>query len=140
MFAFGDTGGIPNRSLSTDDILGIGSIYPSANFQSSTGALAGTITQGGTGIFGTHVVVTDASSGNVVADGLTNTDGTYSIFVPPGQYNVVTLPLAGIYDITNYGGWACGYAENSPPCCDPSDPACNGKQLIPLANYTGKFK
>lgn len=142
MFAFGDTGGVPNRALSTDDILGIGSIYPSANFASITGALSGTVTQqGASGIFGSHVLVIDAHSGNAVADGLTGANGHYSIVVPPGQYNVVALPLAGIYDITNYGGWACGYGENSPPCCDPTqDPSqCNGAQLSPPVNYTGKF-
>ncbi|HEV2500149.1 MAG TPA: matrixin family metalloprotease [Terriglobia bacterium] len=142
MFAFGDTGGVPNRNLSTDDILGIGSIYPSASFASSTGSLAGTVTQGASGIFASHVLVIDTTSGNAVADGLTDTNGNYSIDVPPGQYNVVALPLAGIYDITNYGGWACGYGENSPPCCDPTlDPTlCNGTQLSPPTNYTGKFK
>ncbi|MGH9404140.1 MAG: matrixin family metalloprotease [Terriglobia bacterium] len=142
MFAFGDTGGVPNRNLSTDDILGIGSIYPSASFASAVGSVAGTVTQGSSGIFASHVLVIDANSGNAVADGLTDINGNYSIDVPPGQYNVVALPLAGLYDITNYGGWACGYGENSPPCCDPTqDPTqCNGTQLSPPTNYTGKFK
>lgn len=142
MFAFGDTGGVPNRALSTDDALGIGSLYPSSNFASIVGSISGTVTQqGASGIFASHVLVIDASSGNAVADGLTSTNGNYSIDVPPGHYNVVALPLAGIYDITNYGGWACGFGENSPPCCDPTqDPSqCNGKQFSPPVNYTGKF-
>lgn len=142
MFAFGDSGGAPNRTLSTDDILGIGSIYPSGAFASLTGSLSGTVTQGSSGIFASHVLIIDATSGNAIADGLTDTKGNYSVDVPPGQYNVVALPLSGIYDITNYGGWACGYGENSPPCCDPTqDPTqCAGAQLSPPTNYTGKFK
>ncbi|MGH9406370.1 MAG: matrixin family metalloprotease [Terriglobia bacterium] len=140
MFAFGDTGGVPNRTLSTDDVLGIGSVYPSSGFASAAGTLSGAVSLSGSGIFGSHVLVIDASSGNAVADTLTNTDGSYSLLVPPGQYNVVALPLAGIYDITDFGGWACGYSENSPPCCDPtSDTTCTGKQLSPPTNYTGKF-
>ncbi len=139
MFAFGDLGGVPQRTLSVDDAVGIGSIYPSSNFASLTGTLSGTITMGGSGIFAAHVVVMGAQSGLAVTDGLTNTDGTYSIFVEPGQYNVVVLPLAGLYDISNYGGWACGYEENGPPCCDPSSSGCTAAALSPPTNYSGKF-
>lgn len=139
MFAFGDTGGVPQSTLSVDDAVGIGSIYPSSNFKSLTGTLSGTISMGGSGIFAAHVVVIGAQSGDAVTDGLTNTDGTYSIFVVPGQYNVIALPLAGIYDISNYGGWACGYEENGPPCCDPSSSSCTATALSPPTNYSGKF-
>ncbi|MGH9326630.1 MAG: matrixin family metalloprotease [Terriglobia bacterium] len=139
MYAFGDSGGVPQRVLSTDDAIGIGSIYPSSNFSSLTGTLSGTILMGGSGIFAAHVVVTGTPSGAAVADGLTNSDGTYSIFVQPGQYNVIALPLAGLYDISNYGGWACGYEENGPPCCDPSTSGCTATALTPPTNFSGKF-
>ncbi|MGH9397269.1 MAG: matrixin family metalloprotease [Terriglobia bacterium] len=147
MFAYGDAGRVPTRILSVDDAIGIGSIYPSSNFATVTGTLSGTVKLGGQGIFASHVVVIDTNSGNAVTDGLTNADGTYSIFVPPGQYNVVALPLTGIYHLTlaNFNVWACGYGElpsgNVPPCCDPTnDPSCNkAGALSPPTNYSGKF-
>ncbi|MGH9357646.1 MAG: matrixin family metalloprotease, partial [Terriglobia bacterium] len=88
MFAFGDEGTVPTRNLSEDDILAVGSVYPSASFQSAVGKLSGTVTLNGSGIFAAHVVVTDANTGLAVTDGLTNSDGTYSIFAPPGSYQV----------------------------------------------------
>ncbi|MDE3180348.1 MAG: matrixin family metalloprotease [Acidobacteriota bacterium] len=142
MFAFGDAGGVPSRALSVDDAIGIGSIYPSVNFSAMTGTLSGSVSLSSKGIFGAHVVVIDASSGNAVTDAITNQDGSYSIAgVPPGQYNVIALPLAGIYDLTNFSGWACGYGENVPPCCDPTqDTSCNKTNaLSPPTNYSGKF-
>ncbi|MGH9449021.1 MAG: matrixin family metalloprotease [Terriglobia bacterium] len=142
MFAYGDAGGVPTRVLSVDDAIGMGSIYPSSNFANITGTLAGSVSLSSAGIFGAHVVVIDANSGNAVTDAITNTGGSYSIAgVPPGQYNVIALPLVGIYDLTNFSGWACGYGENVPPCCDPTqDTSCNtSNALSPPTNYSGKF-
>ncbi|MGH9449798.1 MAG: matrixin family metalloprotease [Terriglobia bacterium] len=142
MFAYGDAGGVPTRVLSVDDAIGMGSIYPSPSFASITGTLSGSVSLSSAGIFGAHVVVIDANSGNAVTDAITNTNGSYSITgVPPGQYNVVALPLVGIYDLTNFSGWACGYGENVPPCCDPTqDTSCNkSNALSPPTNYSGKF-
>lgn len=139
MFAFGDAGGVPNRNLSTDDVLGIGTIYPSSNFTSLVGTLNGTVTLSGSGVFAAHVVVTNATSGLAVADGLTNSNGTYSIVVPPGSYHLLALPLAGVYDLSDFAGWACGYEEHGPPCCDPTSSGCTANALTPPTNYTGKY-
>jgi len=60
--------------------------------------------------------------------------------VPPGNYDVLALPLEGIYDLSHFGGWYCGFRPNSPPCCDPStDNTCTGSQIPDPTNYTGKF-
>ncbi|MDE3180439.1 MAG: matrixin family metalloprotease [Acidobacteriota bacterium] len=141
MFAYGDRGVVPQRNLSTDDAIGIGSIYPSANFNSDTGKLTGHANLNGSGVFASHVVVIDSNTGAPVVDTLTNTDGSYSVFVPPGSYNVVALPLAGLYNITAFGSWACGYGDNVPPCCNPATTkSCSATgALTPPTNYTGTF-
>jgi matrixin len=146
MFPFGDTSlaGV-NRTLSTDDIIGIASLYPASSFASSTGQISGTITMSGTGVYAAHLIVIDTSTGNAVIDGLANSDGTYMLQgVPPGQYNLLVLPLSpndsvGLYSLSDFLGWTCGYSENSPPCCDPTtDSTCTGTLTNPT-NYTGKF-
>ena len=96
------------------------------------------------GIYAAHVVAVDASTGNVVLDTLTNSDGGYNLFVPPGSYNVLVLPLApddnhGIYSLPDFSGWTCGYDENAPPCCDTSQGQCLGLPLTNPTNFTGKF-
>ncbi|HEX5482469.1 MAG TPA: matrixin family metalloprotease [Terriglobia bacterium] len=141
MFAFGDAGGVPQRGLSVDDVLGIGSVYPSASFASAVGSLSGTVTLAGTGVFASHVIIIDAQTGSAVVDSLTDTNGKYQVNVPPGQYNVLALPLAGIYDISAFGGWACGYEENAPPCCDPTlnPQQCKGTSIAVPTDYSGKF-
>ncbi|HUY13137.1 MAG TPA: matrixin family metalloprotease [Terriglobia bacterium] len=142
MFAYGDTGGVAIRSLSLDDAIGMGALYPGSNYATLTGTLSGQVTLSGAGVFAAHVVVIDAATGNAVTDGLTDTSGNYQIAgVPPGSYNVLALPLAGIYTLSNFSGWACGFGDNVPPCCDPtSDPSCNKSgALKPHTNYSGKF-
>jgi hypothetical protein len=142
MYPYGDTGVSGSATLSVDDAAGIAFLYPAASFAQITGTLAGKITLQGSGIFAAHVVAIDANTGDAVLDGLTAPDGTYSLVgLPPGTYNVLVLPLAGLYDLTNFGGWSCGYDEaaNAPPCCDPAAPACNGTPVPNPTNYTGKF-
>ena len=142
MYPFGDTTstGQP-RVLAIDDAVGVAFLYPSSNFASATGTISGQVTLSGSGIFAAHVIAIDAASGNAVVDGLTDTSGKYNLVgVPPGNYDVLALPLVGIYDLSHFGGWACGYESvNSPPCCDPTEPTCNGTELKPPTNYTGKF-
>lgn len=142
MFAYGDTGGVAVRTLSVDDAIGMGALYPSSNYAALTGTLAGQVTLSSAGIFAAHVVVIDAATGNAITDGLTDTSGNYQITgVPSGSYNVLALPLTGIYTLSNFSGWSCGYGENVPPCCDPTlDPSCNKSgALNPPTNYSGKF-
>ncbi len=144
MFPFGDTGASEQRTLAVDDAAGLAFLYPGATFGTSTGSVAGTVTLGGTGAFAAHVVVVDATTGNAVVDGLTNQDGTYNIQgVPPGSYNVLVLPLAadinsGVYILSDFSGWSCGYSENSPPCCQSGTSGCSGTLTNPT-NYTGKY-
>jgi len=122
MYAFGDTGALgQQRTLSIDDAAGVAFLYQGANFPSATGTISGQVTLSGSGIFAAHVLAIDATSGNAVIDGFTDTSGNYSLIgVPPGHYSVLALPLAGVYDLSDFGGWYCGFSENSPPCCDPS--------------------
>ncbi len=149
MYPFGDTGQSQSRTLAVDDSAGIAFLYPAAAFSTATGRISGLVTMSGKGIFASHVIAIDTTTGDAVIDGLTNPDGTYNLIgIPPGTYNVLALPLAadsnsGIYTLTDFGGWSCGYAgtmENSPPCCDlATDPKCTGTRENNPTNYTGKF-
>jgi hypothetical protein len=147
MYPFGDTNlGDQTTSLAIDDIVGMAFLYPGAGFLTATGAISGKITLNSSGIFASHVVAVNAATGLAVMDGLTNPDGTYRLDgVPPGTYNVITLPLSpdqnfGIYTLDAFSGWSCGYGKNSPPCCDPqTDSTCTGTRRAVPTNYTGKF-
>jgi hypothetical protein len=142
MYPFGDTvsTGQP-RVLAIDDKVGVAFLYPGGNFASATGTISGRVTLSGSGTFAAHVIAIDAASGNAVVDGLTDTSGNYSLVgVPPGNYDVLALPLTGVYDLSHFGGWYCGFRLNSPPCCDPAtDSTCTGSQIPDPTNYTGKF-
>jgi hypothetical protein len=145
MFPAGDTGESQQRTLSTDDIIAISFLYPSSNFASYLGTISGQVMLPNVGgAYAAHVVAIDANTGNVVLDGLANTDGSYRLFVPPGSYNVLVLPLApndnqGIYSLSDFSGWACGYDESAPPCCNPGAGQCLGAPLVNPTNFTGKF-
>jgi len=145
MFPAGDTGASQQRTLSTDDIIAIGFLYPSSNFASYLGIISGQVTFSSMGgVYAAHVAAIDANTGNVVLDGLTNADGTYNLFVPPGSYNVLVLPLApndqqGICSLVDFSGWTCGYNESAPPCCDTATSTCSGVTITNPTNFTGKF-
>jgi hypothetical protein len=145
MFPFGDTGESQQRTPSTDDLIAISFLYPSSNFLSYMGAISGQVMSPNIGgVFAAHVVAIDANTGNVVLDGLANKDGSYKLFVPPGSYNVLVLPLApddnhGIYSLSDFSGWTCGYDESAPPCCDTGAGQCLGAPVTNPTNYTGKF-
>jgi hypothetical protein len=156
MYPFGDTSatGI-QRTLAVDDAAGIAFLYhtPGGSFDTSTGIISGQVTLNSSGIFAAHVIAIDATPGSAtigsaVIDGLTDTAGNYRLVgLPPGTYNVLALPLApdinsGLYSLSNFSGWSCGFAstaENSPPCCDPTQPSCTGTPENNPTNYTGKF-
>jgi hypothetical protein len=145
MFPAGDTGGSQQRVLSTDDLIGISFLYPSSNFATYLGSISGQVTFANVGgVYAAHVVAIDATTGNVVVDTLANTNGGYQLFVPPGSYNVLVLPLApddyhGIYSLSDFAGWTCGYDETAPPCCDPGAGQCLGAPLANPTNFTGTF-
>jgi hypothetical protein len=83
------------RNLSTDDIAGISTLYPPANF-ATMGTLNGTVrTTGSVAVYGAIVVAVNAS-GQPVASTVTDPSGSYSIQgLPPGPYTVFAEPLAG---------------------------------------------
>jgi len=145
MFPAGDTGESQQRTLSADDLIGISFLYPSSNFSSYLGVISGQVTFANVGgVYAAHLVAIDATSGNVVVDGLANADGSYKLFVPPGSYNVLVLPLApddnhGIYSLSDFSGWTCGYDESAPPCCNPGNGQCIGSPLTNPTNYTGTY-
>lgn len=145
MFPFGDTTATGQQlALASDDAIGISSLYPCVNpasgpsctakFSTATGKISGTVTLNSAGTFGAHVVAIDTSTGDVVTDGLTAPDGSYTLVgVPPGNYNVLVLPLApdansGIILLDDFSGWECGYGDSN--CSNiPQNPT----------NYTGRF-
>lgn len=145
MFPAGDTGESQQRTLSSDDIIGISYLYPSSSFASYMGAISGQVSLPNmSGIYAAHVVAIDSKTGNVVLDGLANQEGGYKLFVPPGSYNLLVLPLApddshGIFSINDFSGWTCGYDESAPPCCDTSVGQCFGVPLINPVNFSGTY-
>jgi len=145
MFPFGDTGESQQRTLSSDDVIAISFLYPSSTFASYLGEISGQAAFPGIGgIFAAHVLAIDASTGNVVVDTLANSGGNYKLFVPPGSYNVLVLPLApddnhGIYSLSDFSGWTCGYDESAPPCCNTGADQCVGVPLVYPTDFTGKF-
>jgi hypothetical protein len=135
MFPFGDsTAAGQQTQLSTDDAIGISFLYPSSSFNTATGAISGTVSSSGTGMFGAHVVAVNVSTGDVVIDTLAAPDGSYNMVgVPPGSYYVLALPLApntdsGLLTLDNFSGWACGYADSG----------CTTLPQNPVS-YTGRY-
>jgi len=130
MFPFGDSGTGAQRSLGVDDAAGEAFLYPNGSFANATGTVAGTIKLGGQAAFASHVVLLDQQTGIAVTDGLTAADGTYTLKgVPPGNYNVIVLPLSGVFSIDNFALWTCGYASGA---------ICTGVPSNPV-NYSGTF-
>jgi hypothetical protein len=141
MYPFGDTGTSQQRELGTDDVLGIAFLYPAPGFLARTGTVSGRVTSAGSAVFASHVVLVDKTTGVAVMDGLSAPDGSYRLVgVPPGRYKVLALPLAGPYSLQDFGGWACGFAQNAAPCCDPNaDTQCHGKVPPVLTSYNATF-
>ena len=87
--------------LDVDDVAGISSLYPNANF-AQTGSITGRITGSGNGVHLESVVAIRAGAGAVST--LTNPDGTYEIDgIPQGQYFVYAHALPPDADIK--GPW-----------------------------------
>lgn len=91
------------RNLSADDIAGISTLYPPANF-ATLGTLNGTVRDmGNTAVYGAIVVAVNAS-GQPVASTVTDPNGNYSIQgLAPGPYTVFAEPLAGRISSKNIG-------------------------------------
>ena len=61
MTAYGTPSQLDQRTLAYDDMAGVTEIYPNPSAIASLGGLAGTISAGGTPVFGAHVVALDAN-------------------------------------------------------------------------------
>ncbi|MCX6598013.1 MAG: matrixin family metalloprotease [Acidobacteria bacterium] len=80
------------RALAADDIAGLSLLYPTRAFQSSLGAIAGRVTQGGAGQALASVVA--IAPGGAAVGTLTGPDGSYRIEgLAPGTYYVYVHPL-----------------------------------------------
>jgi len=105
MFPFNLAGRTNLRSLSEDDLAGLRTLYPG-----STGSLFGTVigqvertpTQP---VFGAHVVLQDAITGQAVTGGVTFVDGSFRIEgVRLGLYNLYVEPLDGAFPPSTLSG------------------------------------
>jgi hypothetical protein len=112
---------LPNfttRTLSSDDVAGVRSIYgPRAGL----GSIAGRVSYAGDGpAFGAHVFAEDVATGRTVAGNVSLADGRYRIDdLPPGQYRVVAErldePVLADQIGSNAGGYQGLSASNTAP-------------------------
>lgn len=87
-------GNIVDRQLAADDIAGISDIYPDGDFRRTTGTLQGTVTKGGKGIFGGHVVAFNLRTGDLVGGFSLDDAGAFAIAgLAAGTYIVRVEPL-----------------------------------------------
>lgn len=87
-------GNIALRTLQADDVAGISDLYPSADFNRTTGSLSGRVTSNGRGVFGAHVVAFNLRTGASVANFSLSLDGRFSIAgLTPGRYAVRVEPI-----------------------------------------------
>jgi Matrixin len=124
MYPFGDSGIGTTRTLSADDVAAIAYLYPSTNFAGMTGSISGQVSVNGDGVYAAHVVAVDKNTGDAVVDGLSGPDGSYKLMgVPPGTYQILVEPLSGVYTLSDFNGWTCGYASNPSDCTStPQNP------------------
>jgi predicted Zn-dependent protease len=87
-------GSIEGRTLREDDIAGISDIYPAASYRSERGSISGTVTKGGQGIIGAHVIAFNTRTGKLVAGFTLRSDGRYVIGgLEQGAYAIRVEPL-----------------------------------------------
>jgi len=88
------SGTIEGRTLKADDIAGISDTYPNAQFRSERGSISGTVTKGGTGVFGAHVVAFNTRTGKLVGGFALNQSGAFVIGgLEPGPHVLRVEPL-----------------------------------------------
>jgi hypothetical protein len=87
-------GNIDDRQLKTDDIAGLSTAYPSAEFEREAGAIQGRVRKNGVGIFGAHVVAIHPGTGAAVGAFALDSQGTFAVRgLDPGLYLVRVEPL-----------------------------------------------
>jgi hypothetical protein len=127
MYPYGDTSEIGiTESLSTDDIVGVGHLYPGPGTADGNG-IEGTVAISGNGVYAADVEAIDATTGNVITETLTDPSGNYHLRLYNGTYYVYVQSLApsstfGPTTIQNFKGQA-GY----------------GISTTPPTNYTGTY-
>ncbi len=120
MYPYGDwgTGGV-KYALALDDEIGSAVLYPNSAILNLVGGIRGTVTVDGIPAFAAHVVAIDRTTGNVVTDTLSDSNGNYHLRMFQGNYFVMVLPLAtdtsgdsatnGVTSIQNFRGFTNGY-------------------------------
>jgi hypothetical protein len=94
MFPIAFSAGALNRTPRADDEAGMGDVYGTEAFRSSTGSIAGRVTKSGTGVVGAHVVAYNPASGKLVGGFTLSQDGTFVIAgLDPGTYVLRVEPL-----------------------------------------------
>jgi outer membrane protein assembly factor BamB len=90
-----DAGSIEGRTLRPDDVAGLSDLYPSGDFTSRTGSLAGRVLGAdGLGRLGAHVAALSVSSGTLVANFSVNDQGEFVVAgLEPGAYVVRVEPI-----------------------------------------------
>ncbi|MGA2598727.1 MAG: matrixin family metalloprotease [Bryobacteraceae bacterium] len=77
--------------LAVDDEMAISLLYPTKDFAKSVGTVTGTVTASGTGVVMASVVA--IASGVPAVSTITNPDGTYSLTLPKGGYQMYVHPI-----------------------------------------------
>jgi hypothetical protein len=95
-------GGSLSRTLTSDDMIGVSTLYPTASF-STRGSIAGTVRDTtNTGVFGA-IVVAVGQNGQPMATTVTDPSGNYSIAgVPAGFYTLFAEPMDGPFTESNF--------------------------------------
>lgn len=120
MYPYGDTSEIGiTESLSTDDIVGVGHLYPGPGTADGNG-IEGTVAMNGNGVYAADVEAIDATTGNVITETLTDPSGNYHLRLYNGTYYVYVQSLApsstfGPTTISNFKGQAAYGITSTPP-------------------------
>jgi len=89
----------PQRHVSWDEKAFAATYYPSGT--KSLGTISGTVTLGSNPVVYGLIVLTDVSGGGKTLGSITAADGTYSVNVPAGVYNVYAEPFGSFVAATN---------------------------------------
>ena len=91
-------------TLDSDDIVGIGSLYPRVDMTANAATLSGHVTGDSGAIYAAQVVAIN-EKGQTIATALTNQQGDFEIEgVPAGTYRLYAEPLDGPVEVRNLSG------------------------------------
>lgn len=94
--------------LTTDDQIGLTTLYPAQNLAVMNASLKGEVRSPQGAVFGAQVVASDAA-GSPVATTLTNRSGEFAFrSLPPGTYRIYAEPLDGPVERRNFSGVYAG--------------------------------